>query len=474
MALSNTYRLFLFGLMLVSGLFYCFVVPPFQTPDEFNHNYKIHHLVQGHFFPEIDTPSVSLGGFVPKSLVDISEHYKKMVFEPRNKLSFDTLKKHLAIPLNHDEQVFVSFPNTARYAFMSYIALIPVVYIADKMSINPMITLYIGRLINFLVWFGLIVIGYRLLPIFKDFYLFLCLLPNTLSIHASMSADNINNGLLFILIALFLDFKFSEKIISPTKLVFFGIITLIVAWNKIIYFPLLFLLFLVPKNYFEKVKSRNAYIFTVLFGVMTIILMWNKTVDKFIYPFEDTYKTTYHNLREDDDDPTAFIHINPRLQIENIKKEPISFILSFIPSVFDMYSYNNQDYISGVGWDSRHMYIGLHAIFLILFFLYIFYLPPVFSRTERWVMVALAYGMSALFLLSQHLHWGKVGTDINTVYLGKYFIAIYPLLFFALSGLLFKYKKLKLKTFNLAFIVSIVLILAHIDMYFVTLDRFYE
>jgi uncharacterized membrane protein len=474
MALSKKYRFFLFSLMLFSGLFYCLIVPPFQTPDEFNHNYKIHHLAQGHLFPEIDTPSVSLGGFVPKSLIDISEYYKKMVFEPKYKLSFDTLKQHLEVPLNREEQTFVSFPNTARYAFTSYIALIPVVYIADKMSINPMITLYISRLINFLVWFGLIVIGYRVLPVFKDFYLFLCLLPNTLSIHASMSADNINNGLLFILIALFLDFKFSENIISRTKLVCYGIITLVVAWNKIIYFPLLFLLFLVPKTYFKKVKSRNTYIFTVLIGVITIVLWWNKTVDRFIYPFEDTYKTTYHNLREDDFAKGKFLYVNPRLQLENIREEPILFTLKFIPAVFDMYSYNNQDYVSGVGWDSRHIHIGLHAVFLILFLIYIFNLPPVFSHTEKWAMVALAYGMSALFLFSQHLHWGKVGTDINTVYLGKYFIAIYPLLFFALSGLLFSYKKLKLKTLNLAFIVSIVLILAHIDMLFVTLDRFYE
>ena len=472
MILSNTYRLVLFGLIVFSGLFYCLVVPPFQTPDEFNHNYKLHHLAQGHFFPEIDTPSVSLGGFVPKSLVDISEYYKKMVFEPTNKLSFDTLKKHLSIPLNREEKAFVSFPNTARYAFTSYFALIPVVYIADKMAINPMITLYIGRVINFLVWFGLIVIGYRLLPVFKDFYLFLCLLPNTLSVHASMSADNINNGLLFILIALFLDFKFSKKIVSTSKLICYGIITLIVAWNKIIYFPLLFLLFLVPKPYFEKIKNRNAYIFSLLFGVLTIIFMWNKTVDKFVYPFDDTYKTTYHNLREDDYNPAAFININPRLQMDIIKKEPISFIITFIPAVFEMYSYNNKDYVSGVGWDSVHIHIVLHVAFLVVFLLYILTMPPVFLLKERRLMAFLAFAMSSLFLLSQHLHWDKVGRDINAVYLGKYFIAIYPLIFMGLMGLI--HSKWKFKNLNLPLIVSIVLILAHIDMCFVTIDRFYE
>jgi uncharacterized membrane protein len=271
--------------------------------------------------------------------------------------------------------------------------------------------------------------------------------------------------------AMFINFKFSKKIISPAQLILYGIITWVVTWNKIIYFPLLFLLFLVPKNYFEKVKSRNAYIFTVLLGVLTIIMWWNKKVDTFIYPFNNTYQTTYHNLREDDYVKGRFLYVNPRLQLEYMKKEPVEFILTFIPAVFELYSYNNDDYVSGVGWGSIHIHDITHRIFVIIFLLYIFTMPTVFSKYEKWFLIGLAFGLSSMFLLSQHLHWDVVGKEIHRAYLGKYFIAIYPLIFMGLMGLI--HSKWKFKNLNLPLIVSIILILAHIDMIFVTIDRFY-
>ena len=71
--------------VVISGLFYCLVVPPFQTVDEFNHQYKIYHLAQGNFYAEIDTPTVSLGGSVPASLKKISAYYEDKIVFPEFK-----------------------------------------------------------------------------------------------------------------------------------------------------------------------------------------------------------------------------------------------------------------------------------------------------------------------------------------------------------------------------------------------------
>jgi uncharacterized membrane protein len=465
-------RYFCFGLILFSGLFFCLVVPPFQTPDEFNHNFKIHHIAEGHFLAEIDTPSVSLGGIVPKSLVTTSRFYENIAFSA-NKAPWDTLKQLTQIPLKSDEKVFVAFPNTARYAFSSYLATIPVMYLANLLDINPLYTLYIGRVINFLFWFGCVVLGYRIMPIFKDFYLLLCMIPGTISIHASLSADTVNNGFLFLIIALFFDFKFSIRPISHFKLGIYLILTLIVAWNKIVYFPMLFMLFMVPKEHFGSSLQRIRYLSLLLVSVIGIVLLWNNFIDKLIYPSNDAHITTYHSLRESEGDNNGYINVNPRLQVEHIKKEPMVFFLVFLPAIFELYSYNYATYVSTVGWEAKGIPSGLLAVFIIFFLLYVISLPRVFSVYEKLFFLMLAYFISALFLLSQYLHWDGVGEKMTLGYLGKYFIAIYPLLFFALSGLYNISEKWKIKRLNLGFILAIIILITHIDMFILTIERYY-
>jgi uncharacterized membrane protein len=476
MQIAKPHLIFLLGLILFSGLFFAIVIPPFQTPDEYNHNYKIHHLAEGHFLAEVDTPSVSLGGYVPQSLVEVSEYYYNITFKQVKKASIDTLKQLLAVPLQKDKTVFVSFPNTARYAFTSYMPMIPIFYILNHFNVNPILTMYIGRIVNFIVWLCCIYIGYLIMPIFKELYILLCALPGTISIHATLSADTFNNGLLFILIALFCDFKFSKKSISPTKLAIYFILTLIVAWNKIIYFPITLTLLLVPSEYFGTFKRKFIYISFLLASVFSIIFTWNHVIDRLIYPVEDedVCKNTYHNLRlEVDSIRNVFVHVSPRLQIEEIKHQPISFLTEFLPAVFELYSYNNKTYISSVGRESTHTSTPLHTIFILFFLLYILNLENVFNKREKLFLGLLAYFMSALFLLSQHLHWGRVGGDIERAYFGKYFIAIYPIIFFALSGSYNVFEKFKINQVRLNWILYSLLFIVYIHSFIIALERFY-
>jgi uncharacterized membrane protein len=476
MQIAKPHLIFLLSLILFSGLFFAIVIPPFQTPDEYNHNYKIHHLAEGHFLAEVDTPSVSLGGYVPQSLVKVSEYYYEITFKQVKKPSIDTLKYLLKVPLEKNKKAFVSFPNTARYAFTSYIPTIPVFYLSNQFNINPILTMYIGRIVNFMVWLCCIYIGYLIIPIYKELYIFLCALPGTISIHATLSADTFNNGLLFILIALFCNFKFSKKSISTTQLAIYFILTLIVAWNKIIYFPIIFTLFLVPSDYFGTIKKKLTYISFLAISVLSIIFAWNHRIDGFIYPIEDkdVCKNAYHDLRlEVDSIRNVFVHVSPRLQMEEIKNQPISFTAEFLPAVFELYSYNNKTYISSVGRESTHVSNTLHAILVFTFLLYILSLQNVFEAKEKLFLGLLAYVMSALFLLSQHLHWGRVGGSIERAYFGKYFIAIYPLIFFALSGSFSFLKKFKIPQIHLNWILCSLFLIVYINSFIIALNRFY-
>ena len=136
----------------VMGLFYVFVVPPFQSPDEFNHFNKIIHILEGHFLPEVDTPTVSLGGYIPQSLLDIEDPYLRFVWYDDLKSNADTVKMVFSTPLSKTQKKFVPFPNTARYTPVAYSAAVIGCGIGWVLDLNPVYLMYMGRLANLILW----------------------------------------------------------------------------------------------------------------------------------------------------------------------------------------------------------------------------------------------------------------------------------------------------------------------------------
>lgn len=474
--MSNFLRTPLYRFWLIvnclMGLFYVFVVPPFQTPDEFNHFNKINHILTGHFYPEIDTSTVSLGGYIPQSVVDIEQPYLKFVWHDSVKTDLDTFRAVLAHPLSKTQKTFASFPNTARYIPIAYAPPLLACGISWVLDLNPAYSVYLGRLANLVFWLFCMTLVFRIIPVFHTVLAFITLLPGTIAIQSTLSADVFSNGCLFIMIALFLKFKFTDKPISRLELGCFWVLSVLTTWAKMVYFPIVLTLLLVPKERFGGLKYKIMNLSIGLFVNLLVVFWWSIEVDMMIYPLGNYETTTYHNLHERDDIPNTFYTVNPEMQKQRILKNPMAFIANFIPSSFELYSYNNKSYISTVGWEGLAVNRALHALLIASLLIFIATQKSIFSGWERIGLVVIGHAMSCLFLLSQHLHWDEVGVKIATTYIGKYYIPIYPFLMFALMGLLYRYneffKKYQLRTFY-----AVLIIVAYINMIYVTLDRFY-
>jgi Predicted membrane protein (DUF2142) len=61
-----------FSIVFILGIAFAVLVPPFQSPDEFNHFYRVYQQSEGHFWGEIDSTKTKLGGYIPQSLINIS------------------------------------------------------------------------------------------------------------------------------------------------------------------------------------------------------------------------------------------------------------------------------------------------------------------------------------------------------------------------------------------------------------------
>ena len=171
---SNFYK-FWFLLTLVMGFSFIFVIPPFHSPDEFNHFYKIYHISEGHFLGEIDTASMQLGGHIPKSLLAVSHPFEKAVFKTDIKIPKDTILAYLNYPLYKLATQFAEFPNTARYFPTAYFPQILTVSVLKWVNMPPLMMLYITRLMTFLFWFFLVFQAIRITPVGKEILMCLTL-----------------------------------------------------------------------------------------------------------------------------------------------------------------------------------------------------------------------------------------------------------------------------------------------------------
>ena len=457
------------GLITVSGLILVFAVPPFNSPDEPNHFWRIHQIAGGEMFGTVDTERMQMGQYLPASLDTLFQSFQGMIFEPSKKTSFKTITELFKIPLNKNTRIFFNYPNTARYAPLAYAPQSIVIATANAFNFNPLYGFYLARLAGFLFWLACIFTAVHIAPVLKNTLLCFAALPTSVAVAASLSADTVFNGLIFVAFAYFLRLKFSE-IRNPTSeirdLLIFCVLILITTWCKICYFPILFLLILVDKNRFgNSLKRKYGFIILNLLLNIALILVWNNAVHRLIYPKNNITETTYTNMR---DEPG--LYVNPDLQVQRILQDVPTFIKNFIPATFDTYGYTYKRYISSFGWESWGIAEGLLVAFSFLFLVYlIIYSEVKFTKTESLLLLAIAHAMTALFLLSQHLHWDTVGDKISTFYLGKYFVPVYPLIFWAISS--FFTFKFKIPYFDK--VIQLLYVVVFIDFFIILFQRYY-
>ena len=100
-------------LLLVLGTVLSALMPPLQSPDEFNHVVRSYLLTKGQIL--LRSPQGQpAGGNVDEGLVSYFDHFRRLRRHPDNKTSKE--KEDAASKINWSgKQVFHAIPNTAYY-----------------------------------------------------------------------------------------------------------------------------------------------------------------------------------------------------------------------------------------------------------------------------------------------------------------------------------------------------------------------
>lgn len=405
------------------GIIYAFIVPPFHVPDEVNHFKYAYYLSEGHLSGK--NIGDRLGGEIPVSISECAAIFRPIRFNYEEKSTPARRAAAQSILLQNDQTKFTDFPNVGAYAPTPYLPQIAFLVFAKSIELRPLYLLYGCRLATLLFWIILVYFSIKIMPEKKWLWTLCALLPASLFINSGTSGDVVTNAITFLLTAILIDLILNKNAVLTRKtiaLVF--ILAAILALNKFVYTPIIFLIFLVPKS---KFKNRKLFISSFLTTtIFTTALLLFHTKSLFI-PY-DLYNINYRNGQ------TINPGVAPTEQLKFVLSQPVLFFETLVKSWIKLAPANISHYFGKFGWEKNYLPFPVIFGLLSLTFIAAFRKEKhEFDKPKMWKinLAVIALLMSFALSFTLYLQWDKVGADFISGLQGRYFFVVLPLIWLA-------------------------------------------
>lgn len=259
-------KIFLIFGIIIGGI-YTLAMPVGRAPDEASHFYRIYEILEGHTISETGVDGITKGSNEPTEVSIVGS------FSANPNTTYQEVIEHLNDQAN-GEKVFLS--NSAYgYNPISYTPQLIGMSIGKILHLPLLVSAYIAKFANFLFCIFILYFCIKKTPILKKIVFLLAFLPVSLQSMCSLSAD----GIIFVsavaLICFVLYSIYSRK--TPfTKRHFLAatILSTFLIISKVVYLPLCFILFCIPKERFGNIKKKLLWIFSAGIVTVTIYLIW--------------------------------------------------------------------------------------------------------------------------------------------------------------------------------------------------------
>ena len=356
------------------------------------------------------------GSQLPSSLIDLSSLYLKSrsIHAQRDvsSISWSDITHGLAIPLAPDRREFIDYSGSAFYSPIPYLPQAISISAGRACGLAPLALLYLGRLTNALVAVLLLSMAVRITPVCKPGFLLAAMLPMSVYLYASLSADALILASSFLFTALALDACWKKA--WATKRLWLALGCAVVFCSvKVVYAPLL--LIAAPVALTAARRSR-----AVLIQVLLIIV-----------PLVITFAWLYaaSNL---------VVAVRPGTgvgaQLQHVLAHPILFAKALVHG-FVWNGFYYRMLVGMFGW----LTVPLPTIGYVLPLIGLIMAgtsfstqrPPWFSSIWWATIVA---GCITLVMLALYLYWTVIGNEVVEGVQGRYFIPILPLAAVATSS----------------------------------------
>lgn len=261
-------------LALVAGVSLVFITGPFQANDEVTHFRRAYQISQGQIISKKQGDWV--GGYLPKTVDTANVPFDEVLYHPEIRINREALSEKLREPLNPEEQTFSHFLMPAVYAPTLYIPQAVGIAIGRFAGLSALRTLYFGRLFNVLWYVAIVYAAIRITPVLNWLFMLVGLLPMNIALAASLSADASINASAILLIALVMRITLENR--SPIQewhRVVLIVLCVFLAFGKQVYFPLTWLVFLIPAKKFSSVRGKLVFCFAVVGASLLASLFWS-------------------------------------------------------------------------------------------------------------------------------------------------------------------------------------------------------
>jgi uncharacterized membrane protein len=238
--------------------------------------------------------------------------------------------------------------------------------------------------------------------------------------------------------------------------------SLIMSLNKLAYFPLIFLFFLIKKEHVNGLNNKITIATALIFSNLTAIVFWSKTIQPIYIKFEE-YNPLFRVGQQLNE------NVDPSLQLSFILHNPLYFSKIATFSLLKTLPHTLIHYVGKFGWEKNYLPLWLIALLFLLLlvqavfpktsarfqtsptlkrapffnFKFFCFVPrnDIFNSTDPLSIKAKfsLFGIGILttysFAAAMYGIWCPVGSDFIENLGGKYFIPIYPLFFLALPTL---------------------------------------
>jgi uncharacterized membrane protein len=226
-----------------------FLTPPFNVPEENQHFFRSYQISEGTVYAHKNAGLV--GGELPASLEEASD---ATIGHPENefalRISAEKLKQGLRIPLDPSSRKFLEFPVTARYSPVPYLPAAAAIRAGRSAGLSALEELYIGRAATLIGYLLLVAAAVWLMPVQKWTLTLVALMPMSIFLAASITADALSIALSLVAVAMNLRLALRAESVGRGSLWRLGAILLLLALAKPGYVLIALLFLLVPKGRF--------------------------------------------------------------------------------------------------------------------------------------------------------------------------------------------------------------------------------
>lgn len=372
---------------------------------------RAYQLSQGTLLPVLaqhSDGSFDAGGFLPACLQDTCEPFMRMKFHPEEKVSGSEWLQGIKHPFSAKPEAFVGFQNTAIYPPVSYIPQILGIWLTRLLRASPLVMMYVGRVFNLIFWVAMVFLAVRLMPCQKWVPVLVGLMPMSIFLAASLSADPLINGMSMMFVALLARALLGETDqLAPVEKVGIGLLSIGIGLAKIVYSPLVAMILLIPARKLGGAKRKVFFCITVIVCAAVVAVGWAYLIKGFIVTREWT---------------------NPPAQLSFVEHNPIAYLRILLRTMSPFwFSYNSTQLVGVLGWLDTLLPDWIHWSYLA-----VTVLAAVVSdsegrtlrASERVIILILSLLCVVLVTTAEFVIWTPPGNPVVAGVQGRYFIPL--------------------------------------------------